>query len=46
MDKILLKTNADTLLEESILNWKIIQKDFEKSFKKNFKNFKKNKSYQ
>ena len=32
MDKTLLKTNANILSEESILNWTIIQKDFEKSF--------------
>jgi len=32
MDKISLKTNANILSEESILNWEIIQKDFEKSF--------------
>ena len=32
MDKTSLKTNANTLSEESILNWEIIQKDFEKSF--------------
>ena len=32
MDKTSLKTNANILSEESILNWQIIQKDFEKSF--------------
>ena len=32
MDKISLKINANTLSEESILNWQVIQKDFEKSF--------------
>jgi len=32
MDKTSLKTNANTLSEESVLNWQIIQKDFEKSF--------------
>ena len=32
MDKTSLKTNANILSEESILNWEIIQKDFEKSF--------------
>ncbi len=32
MDKISLKTNTNTLSEENILNWEIIQKDFKKSF--------------
>ena len=32
MDKTSLKINANTLSEESVLNWQIIQKDFEKSF--------------
>ena len=32
MDKTSLKTNTNILSEESILNWEIIQKDFEKSF--------------
>ena len=32
MDKISLKTNVNILPEESVLNWEIIQKDFEKSF--------------
>ena len=32
MDKTFLKTNVNILSEESMLNWEIIQKDFEKSF--------------
>ena len=32
MDKTFLKASVNTLSEESILNWEIIQKDFEKSF--------------
>ena len=32
MDKTSLKTNVNTLPEESVLNWQVIQKDFEKSF--------------
>ena len=29
MDKTSLKTTVNNLSEESVLNWKIIQKDFE-----------------